>query len=158
MASEAVAGTTTRTPNSCPGPGIGTTRCEIDDGSTDTFGPELALDPGGTVAGLRVVGKGTGPTPSITLRWNPSCSYGDTDYEVYQGNLSSLPVYDHVLASCSTSGEATVTFEAELGERYFLVVPTDGSVEGFYGDDGSGTPRPQAAIPCRPQSIVPVCP
>ncbi len=157
VASEAVAGTTTRTPNSCPGPGIGTTTCELDDASTDTFGPDTALDPGGAVSGLRVVDKGTGPTPSITLRWNPSCSYGDSDYQVYEGSLSALPAYDHAPVSCSTAGETTATLDAGAGDRYFLVVPTDGTEEGSYGNGVSGAPRPQAATACRSQVLAPAC-
>ena len=151
VASEAVAGTTTLTTNSCPGPGIGTTQCEIADGSTDTFGPATAVNPGGTLSGLRIVSSGTGPTPSITLRWNPSCSFGDTDYEVYEGNLHALPAYDHAQVLCSTSGETTATFDAVSGDRYYLVVPTDGTEEGSYGADGSWVQRPAAVIPCRSQ-------
>jgi hypothetical protein len=148
VASEAIAGTTTRTPNSCPGAGIGVTQCEIADASTDTFGPELALDPGGTLSGLRIVRNGTGPTSPITLRWNPSCSFGDTDYGVYEGNLHALPGYDHAQVLCSTSGETTATFDAGSGDRYYLVVPTDGVQEGSYGAPAQ---RPPATIPCRAQ-------
>ena len=151
VASEAVAGTTTLTTNSCPGPGIGTTQCEIADASTDTFGPEPVLDPGGTLFGLRIVRNGTGPTPSITLRWNPSCSFGDTDYGVYEGNLHALPAYDHAQVLCGTSGETTATFDAGSGDRYYLVVPTDGAEEGSYGADGAAAQRPPAAVPCSAQ-------
>lgn len=151
VASEAFAGATTRTTNGCPGSGIGTTQCEIADASTDTFGPATAVNPGGTLSGLRIVSKGTGPTPSITLRWNPSCSFGDTDYEVYEGNLHALPAYDHEQVLCSTSGETIATFDAGSGDRYYLVVPTDGTEEGSYGLDGAGGQRPPAAILCRSQ-------
>jgi hypothetical protein len=151
VASEAVAGATTRTTNSCPGTGIGTTQCEIADASTDTFWSEPVLDPGGALFGLRIVQNGAGLTPSITLRWNPSCSYGDTDYEVYEGSLHALPAYDHAQVLCGTSGETTTTFDAGSGDHYYLVVPTDGTVEGSYGTDGSRGQRPPAAISCRSQ-------
>ena len=158
VASEAVAGTTTVTTNGCPGEGIGTTSCEIANGSADAFAPDLVLDPGGTVPGLKVVGKGAGSAPSITLRWNPSCSFGDTDYEVYQGNLDALPGYDHEQVLCSTAGAAAATFNAGLGDHYYLVVPTDGSEEGSYGVDGTGAQRPHASVPCRNPVAALACP
>ena len=158
VASEAVAGTTTVTTNSCPGEGIGTTRCEIANGSIDSFGPEPVSQPGGTVPGLKIVRKGVGANPSITLRWNPSCSFGDTDYEVYEGNLDALPVYDHEQVLCSTASATIATFNASSGDRYFLVVPTDGTEEGSYGIDGTHAQRPPAAVSCRNQVTGLACP
>jgi hypothetical protein len=158
VASEAVAGTTTVTTNSCPGEGIGTTSCEIANGSADAFAPDLVFAPGGTVPGLKIVGKGAGAAPSITLRWNPSCSFGDTDYEVYQGHLDALPVYDHEQVLCSTAGAATATFNTGLGDHYYRVVPTDGSEEGSYGVDGTGAQRPHASVPCRNPVTALACP
>ena len=158
VASEAVAGTTTVTTNSCPGEGIGTTSCEIANGSADAFAPDLVFAPGGTVPGLKIVGKGAGAAPSITLRWNPSCSFGDTDYEVYQGHLDALPVYDHEQVLCSTAGAATATLNAGLGDHYYRVVPTDGSEEGSYGVDGTGAQRPHASVPCRNPVTALACP
>jgi hypothetical protein len=158
VASEAVAGTTTVTTNGCPGEGIGTTQCEIADGSTDTFAPELVLEPGGTATGLKIVRNGAGADPSITLRWNPSCSFGDTDYEIYQGHLDALPAYDHETVLCSTSGATTATFDADPGDRYYLVVPTDGKEEGSYGVDGTGAQRPSASDSCRNRVTALACP
>jgi hypothetical protein len=158
VGSEAVAGTTTMTTNSCPGKGIGTTRCEIADGSSDTFAPERVLAPGGSVHGLRLVRNSVAANPSVTLRWNPSCSFGDTDYEVYEGNLDALPAYDHAQVMCGTVGVMTATFNAGSGDRYYLVVPTDGTEEGSYGVDGAGVERPVAAFACRVQVPVLTCP
>jgi hypothetical protein len=158
VGSEAVAGTTTVTTNSCPGEGIGTTRCEIANGSTDSFAPELVLEPGGTVPGLRIVRKGVGDNPSITLRWNPSCSFGDTDYEIYQGSLAALSAYEHEPVLCSTAGATTVSFSTDPGDRYYLVVPTDGMEEGSYGVDGTGAQRPGAPASCRSQVTALACP
>jgi hypothetical protein len=157
VASEAVAGVTTRTSRSCPGRGIGTTQCEIEDDSSDAFGLEPTTAPGGTTGMLRVVDRGSGPTPSLTLRWTPSCSYGDADYELYEGSLPDLPAYDHERKLCTTAGETTATFDVGAGNRYFVVVPTDGTIEGSYGAGLSGAERPQAATPCRTQAASPTC-
>jgi len=158
VASEAVAGMTTVTTNSCPGEGIETTGCEIADGSTDSFAPELVLGPGGTVPGLKIVRNGAGTDPSITLRWNPSCSFGDTDYEIYQGSLGALPAYDHEHVLCSTAGATSATFNAGSGDRYYLVVPTDGIEEGSYGVDAADAQRPRATLSCRNQVPGFACP
>jgi hypothetical protein len=110
------------------------------------------------VPGLKIVGKGSGADPSITLRWNPSCSFGDADFEVYHGNLDALPLYDHEPVLCSTAGVTTATFNADPGDRYYLVVPTDGTDEGSYGVDGTGAQRPHASVSCRSQVTAVACP
>lgn len=39
------------------------------------------------------------------------------------------------------------------GNRYYLVVPSEGTVDGSYGVDGYGNERPPSAAACRPQSF-----
>jgi hypothetical protein len=154
--SETVAGVATTSTNSCPGFGIGNTACEIADGSTDAFVPpvEAADVPGGRSEELQLV---SAAGSSITLNWNPSCSTADTDYEVYEGELGNW--YSHVPVSglCTTSGAMTATFEPARGDRYYLIVPTDGATEGSYGVDSAGVERPTSTAACR-QQVLGNCP
>jgi hypothetical protein len=152
---EVVAQTTTTTTQSCPGPGISSTFCELADGSTDALIPRLpALPhevPGGRIAGLTMT-KGAGT--SVTLNWGPSCAAGDTDYGVYEGSVGTY--YNHTAVTCSTAG-TTATFNAAAGNRYYLVVPHDASVEGSYGQDDNGVERPIGSSACEPQ-VLASCP
>jgi hypothetical protein len=151
--SEPVAGATTTTTDGCPGFGIGNTACELADRNTDAFIPRATLlhelPPGGRVNGV-VVSKGAGTT--ITLDWNPSCSSGDDDYEVYEGNVGTW--YDHVpVAGLCLTGGTTATFEPSGGDRYYLVVPTNGPTEGSYGKDSANAERPPSTTPCVVQAL-----
>jgi hypothetical protein len=149
--SEPVAGATTTTTDSCPGFGIGNTNCEIADGSIDSFVPAPPTVPGGRVAAL-TVDKAAGT--SITLTWGPSCSTGDGDFEVYQGDIGNF--YSHGLVSglCSTSGSTTTTIDAGVdGSFYYVVVPTDGATEGSYGENSSAVERPVGSPQCATQSL-----
>jgi hypothetical protein len=92
----------------------------------------------------------------ITLDWNASCVSTDTDYEVYEGTLGSW--YSHGSLLCSTGGSTAVTFTPGSGDTYYLVVPTNGSVEGSYGFDDAFAERPQGAPSCHPQQIGGNCP
>jgi len=89
------------------------------------------------------------PTGEITLAWGSSCNVADSDYEVYGGVIGDW--YSHSPVVCSTSGTPAATFPPRIGGAYYLVVPTNGSVEGSYGVDSSGSQRPQGAGACRTQ-------
>jgi hypothetical protein len=150
--SEAVALTTTTSTNSCPGMGIGNTFCELSDNNVDAFlprSPALTHETaaGGRISGLTVA-KGAGT--SITLNWLPSCSTGDTNYEVYEGSVGSW--YSHVPVTCATGGTSS-TFPAAAGNRYYLVVPTNGAREGSYGKNSSSVERPVGSAACVPQTV-----
>lgn len=156
--SEPVAGTSTTTTNSCPGVGIGTSFCELADGSTDAWlprTPPLAHEtPGGRVPSLTVT---KGVAPSITLSWGASCAAGDTDYGVYEGSIGAW--YSHTSVNCAV-GATSSTFNAAAGNRYYLVVPHNGSVEGSYGKDKVGaveTERPTGGGACEVQ-VLGTCP
>lgn len=153
---EPVAGTWTTTPNGCSTPGPATTTCEIADGSTDAFVPIAPGAPGGRVDGLTLERNDAGTaTPSITLTWNPSCSNADTDYAVYEGEIGVW--YGHVSPSggsiCTTSGAVTATFDADSGDRYYLVVPRDSLIEGSYGHGINEAERPASVTPCTGQNL-----
>jgi hypothetical protein len=150
--SEAVALTTTTSTNSCPGMGIGNTFCELSDNNVDAFlprSPALTHETaaGGRISGLTVA-KGAGT--SITLNWLPSCSTGDTNYEVYEGSVGSW--YSHIPVTCATGGTSS-TFPAAAGNRYYLVVPTNGAREGSYGKNSSSVERPVGSAACVPQTV-----
>lgn len=152
--SEAVGGATTTTTDSCPGFGIGTTSCEIDDLSTDAFYPPLPplaheIPVGGRIGELRL----SKSLPSITLDWTGSCSASDTDYAVYEGLLGSFASHLAVAGLCSTGGATAATFVPAAFSTYYLVVPRGGGIEGSYGTDSAGVERPQGGGPCAPQMI-----
>lgn len=60
--------------------------------------------------------------------------------------------------SCGTGGLTGVSLPLPAGDRYYLVVPLDGTVEGSYGEDSDGRERTAAAAACGAQSIDPACP
>jgi hypothetical protein len=148
--SEPVAGNSTTTTDSCPGFGIGTTNCEIADGSIDSFILPPPAVPGGRIDVLTVT-KGAGT--SITLSWGRSCSTGDNDYEVYQGDVGSFYNHEPVAGLCSTSGVTAASFDPGAGDFYYIVVPTDGNTEGSYGEDSSEVERPLGSPQCATQSL-----
>lgn len=91
----------------------------------------------------------------VTLEWSTSCSTGDTDYEIYEGAIGSY--YSHFSRLCSTGGATTATVTPASGDRYFLVVPADGSNEGSYGRDSGDVERPSGGGACALQQP-PSCP
>lgn len=86
---------------------------------------------------------------NLRLTWSPSCSDGDDDYEIYEGFLGLFP--SHFVRSCSTGGATMATFPPDNFDRYYLVVPTNGSLEGSYGRNSSGIERPQGGGACHAQ-------
>lgn len=154
--SEAVARTTTTSTNSCPGMGVVTTFCELADGSVDAFVRKATVLGSETAPGGRIVGlTGTKAGASITLNWLPSCSAGDTDYEVYEGLMGSWA--SHVPVTCSTAGATTATFPPASGNRYYLVVPRNATNEGSYGKNSASVERPVSSSFCVPQ-VLGTCP
>lgn len=156
--SEGVAFGSTTSSNSCPGFGIGNTACELSDRSTDAFIPRTPallneVAAGGRITGLTVT-KGAGA--SITLDWYPSCSSADDDYGVYEGVVGSWYSHVPVTGMCLTGG-TTSTFDAGDGDRYYLVVPTNGPAEGSYGKDSTPAERPPSTTPCVMQ-VLGTCP
>ena len=155
--SEGVGGGSTTTTNSCPGFGIGNTACELADRNTDAFMPKLTLNselpPGGRINGLRASKNAAG---DVRLNWNPSCSTTDIAYEVYEGVVGTW--YGHVpVPGLCFVGATTVTFTPGAGDRYYLVVPTNGPFEGSYGTNSAGVERPASAAACVLQ-VLGTCP
>ena len=137
-------------------PGAGTFNLSPADGG-DAFLSKLGPPPGGAVPDGRFVpgvplsiGKIPGDPLQLTLAWGSSCSSGDEDYEVYEGSLGNFT--SHLPRTCSTGGAAGTVIAPSAGDRYYLVVPTDGTVEGSYGRNSLSIERLPGASTCLPQS------
>jgi len=92
----------------------------------------------------------------ITLSWTAGCLGTDTDSEIYEGAVGGT-FNTHVPVVCSTGGATTRTFTPGAGNRYYLVVPTNGFSDGSYGKGVGGAERPFSASACHLQSLAP-CP
>lgn len=116
----------------------------------------------------RVPGDAPGQTPltvgrsaatqEVTLSWAPSCSGGDTDYEIYEGTLDGTPgFYNHAPVFCNTQGATSLTFSEPAANVYWLVVPRNTLAEGSYGRRTGGAEIPQGSGACALQQIA-ACP
>lgn len=76
----------------------------------------------------------------------------DTDFAIYQGVLGNFT--SHLPEVCTTGGSMTATFAPASGNRYYLVVAHNGSLDGSYGYTSSGAERAVSGSACHPQSIV----
>jgi hypothetical protein len=94
--------------------------------------------------------------PNVFLSWSASCSATDGDYDVYEGTVGGN-FTSHVPLVCTTSGNTGASFVPGAGNRYYLVVPTNGSSEGSYGRGIAGAERPASAGACRTRLIA-ACP
>ena len=112
------------------------------------FVTKVAAAPGGDVSAL-MIGK-SGPA-QLALSWSASCSSGDDDYEVHEGTLGAFTSHSFIL--CSTGHATNAVITPAAGNRYYLVVPTDGVVEGSYGRTSAGVERTASGSACVPQSI-----
>lgn len=94
---------------------------------------------------------------NIRLSWGGSCTAGDTDFEVYAGDMSDFTAYGPKV--CSTAGATTLTFAPAAGNEFYLVVPRNATREGSYGTDSGGVQRAPASplSACLPQAIA-ACP
>jgi hypothetical protein len=107
------------------------------------------------VTGLRVARDGANPA-RVALTWDQSCSALATDYAVYEGAATAFDNYESVL--CSTGGSTSVVVAPATGNRFFLVVPHDGALEGSYGQDSSGNERPRGTNSCLSEANPNRCP
>ena len=92
----------------------------------------------------------------LTLSWtgNASCNPADTDHAIYEGTLGDFT--SHLPIACTTNNSHAWNFTPAAGNRYFLLVPINGTREGSYGLGQAGAERPQSAAACRPQLVT--CP
>ena len=85
----------------------------------------------------------------LNLAWGASCQGTDTDYSIYEGQIGAW--YSHYGWYCSTSGSTAATIVSSSYDTYYLVVPHNRRVEGGYGYDSAGNPRPQSFFYCYQQ-------
>jgi len=155
LLSEAVAGATSATQDSCPGMGVVTTDCELADGSVDSFFPRMPplnheSDPGGRNTGLLL---DKSPGNAVALNWAGSCSVGDNDFGVYEGTIGNWTDHAPLPGLCTTGGLTNTILGIPPADVYYLVVPNDGSNEGSYGADDITGERPVSPAPCLAQSL-----
>lgn len=92
---------------------------------------------------------------AIELTWHRSCKSADNDYEIYEGEIGG-DFSNHAAKLCTTGGAKTAEIVPEAGDRYFLVVPRNGSHEGSYGKTSAGQQRPAGSGEC-PSQLIGVC-
>ncbi len=115
-----------------------------------------AVPDGGAVPGVPLrVNLDSG---NLALTWGASCAASDTDYEVYEGSLTSPFAYTHTRKLCTTGGATSTAFAPPAGNVYYLVVPKNAVSEGSYGRAGNGAEIPQGTVACLPQEIAVICP
>ena len=107
----------------------------------------------GGVAGVSLSNAGGG---DLSFDWPPSCSSDADDYAIYAGDLGMFTSHTSLL--CGTSGATSTTITPASGNRYYLVVPLDGSEEGSYGTDSDGLERTVGISACGTQQIGSPCP
>jgi hypothetical protein len=88
----------------------------------------------------------------LALSWDLSCLASDDDYGVYEGTIGGT-FNNHGFVTCTTAGAQNTTITPAAGDTYYLVVPTNGSVEGSYGLNSAGTERSQGPSTCATQMI-----
>ncbi|MDH3627281.1 MAG: peptidoglycan DD-metalloendopeptidase family protein [Acidobacteriota bacterium] len=99
------------------------------------------------------IGKGVGQ--QLVLDWADSCTTTDVDYEIYEGRIGGW--YGHEPIACTTESAVTATIDPDLGDRYYLVVPTDTIEEGSHGRNSQGVERSPGSSSCLTQTIA-ICP
>jgi murein DD-endopeptidase MepM/ murein hydrolase activator NlpD len=92
----------------------------------------------------------------VTLDWDASCVNTDSDYEIYEGTIGTW--YSHTSMLCTTAGATTASFVPGGSGTYYVVVPTDTTVEGSYGYDSLWSERPQGVSSCLTQQVGGSCP
>jgi hypothetical protein len=109
-------------------------------------GPVGTVPDGVTGPPLRV-SRGVGG--GISLSWGPSCGRA-WDHAVYEGSLDALRAgtWDHQPVACSAGADLVASVPSSAGDRYYLVAPIAGRVEGSLGRGSSGALRPVSRSAC----------
>ena len=128
---------------------------------THLHGPDDFIVQGASTGGGQVPNGGSVPgapllidrlnSSTIRLTWGDSCQAADTDFELYRGAIGAFDDFDFVL--CSTGGLPTTDRSMPAGSVFFLVAPTDGGVEGSYGQDSDESERTTIGMTCLGQVL-----
>ncbi len=92
-------------------------------------------------------------------RRDQSCNAPTTDYANYadyEGAAAAVTSYQSV--RCPEGGSTSAVVAAAPENRFFLVVPHDGAIEGSYGQDSAGNERSRGANACQPEANSNRCP
>lgn len=102
---------------------------------------------GAFVAGTPVtVAKGAPKSGRTRVAWDVATCPA-AGYNLYAGPLAALAAsaYDDFSAcGLGTSGQAELAIAGD--DRFFVIVPVEGSVEGSHGRDGAGAERPGSGV------------
>jgi len=90
----------------------------------------------------------------ILLSWKPDCGGGGS-YAVYRGALASGYASAAPVPGACAVATTFVTVPAGGESSFYLVAPTNGSVEGTLGTTSAGAPRAQPASACLPRAAEP---
>lgn len=90
------------------------------------------------------------PGGQLRLSWDPSCSADADNFAIYEGSLAALRSgsWDHRPLTCAAGADAVEYVVPGTADRYYLVAPMAGSVEGRYGASSSGVERPASTQAC----------
>lgn len=122
--------------------------------STEVYMNQPGVAAGGVPDGNATPGTqlvlGKYPDGRVELSWGASCALTDSNYEIYSGLIGNFT--NHNPLFCDTTSTIRNFFPA-LGDLYYLVVPSNLSVEGSYGVNSLGNQRPASTNACRPQAV-----
>jgi len=113
---------------------------------------EASVDPAGQMRAAR-----NDSTGNIDVTFTPACD--SNDHTIYYGDLAAVSSYAYSGEVCAVGQSGSVSFDPGLGSWFFLVVGTDGSVEGSYGKNYLGAERPEhTGASCElPQDLTGTC-
>lgn len=129
----------------------------LDGMNNDSYFDDLVLEvgtayPSGQVPGNNTLLLSKLEGDELSLSWDPSCSPGDTDYEIYEGSIDR-GFESHFPKLCSTGGAMAVALTPSTGSSYYLIVPRNAFNEGSYGLRGDGSERPRGPAACNEQAL-----
>ena len=94
--------------------------------------------------------------PATCMAVRPGAVYAPNGLRLlYEGVLGSYS--SHVPVVCTTGGTPSATFTPGALNRYYLVVPHNGTSEGSYGTGQGNLERSASASACRPRQVA-ACP
>jgi hypothetical protein len=96
----------------------------------------------------------------IAVSYVSACA--SDDHSAYSGDLGSISAYDWNKVECGLGTSGMALLNPGAGDRYFVIVGSNGAVEGSYGRDGDGAERPEdtetPSICSYPQDLTASCP
>lgn len=97
-----------------------------------------------------------GPGSLLNLLWQGSCSSLAQDYAIYEGAIGEWT--SHTAIDCHDDlGDRSEVVDASPGNRYYLIVPLSGDMEGSYGKISGGSERSRGTSVCAPVQVVDSC-